>query len=124
MRAAQALFAAAAALLTACTAEEIQSPPGYQEPDRRLCQAEGGRIQPTLLPSVRVCVKPFADAGKKCSDGSQCMGSCLITEKDADWDDDLTAGQDASGHCQGEDPFLGCYIEIEQGKTKQAICAD
>ena len=114
----------ATALGSACSPERVQAPPGYQAPDPKLCKAEGGRIQGTLLPSVRVCVRPYADAGKACTDGSECAGSCLITENDSDWDSGLGAGQDASGHCQAEEPFFGCYVVVEQGKTEQAICAD
>lgn len=43
------------------------------------CQAAGGRWQRVCMMGTLACVKPYADAGKACSDGSQCAGRrCLM----------------------------------------------
>jgi hypothetical protein len=121
MRAGHALLVLAVAFVSACAPERVQAPPGYQAPDRKLCKAEGGRIQRTLLPSVRVCVKPLADAGKPCSGSSDCSGSCIAVDTKIS---SLQRGDAAAGMCQAEDPLLGCFAILEGGTVANMICVD
>jgi hypothetical protein len=42
------------------------------------CAAKGGSIQPVGKAQIPVCVTPYADAGKACTDKSQCQGACVL----------------------------------------------
>lgn len=104
--------------------EPVALPMGAQSDDPKQCQARKGRLVQTIMPGIKVCAIPYADAGKACTDGSQCEGSCLVTQADPEWANARRLGQAVAGHCQTEMPFLGCFAPVEQGKSTQAICVD
>jgi len=64
-----------------------------------------------------MCVMRFADAGKKCSSGSECIASCRTDSSES------KAGK-VVGRCQATTSPFGCYANVEQGKAKGAICVD
>jgi hypothetical protein len=55
-----------------------------------VCLARGGAGQRACLSQEYRCVMPYPDAGKSCSDSSECKGQCVV---------DLTDQCDASGKC-------------------------
>jgi len=63
-------------------------------------------------------VQPFADAGKQCTDTSQCEGKCVGTA------DQASSTVPLSGQCQPDDRMFGCYSEIKQAKAVNTICVD
>jgi hypothetical protein len=104
--------------------DPVALPPGAQSADPKQCQARKGRLVQTIMPGFKVCAIPYADGGKTCTDGSQCEGSCLVTQADPEWANARRLGQTVAGHCQTEMPFLGCFAPVERGRSTQAICVD
>ena len=69
-------------LASACATEPD---PFYQERRAALdprnvaaCKARGGRTEPVCLAGVLACVIHHRDAGRSCTDSSQCRGKCVI----------------------------------------------
>jgi len=73
-----------------------------------------GRLQQTR------CQMTFADAGKVCRDGDDCIGDCRITDAAAT----PREGQGARGQCQANTSPFGCYTRIEDGQAQPTICVD
>ena len=73
------------------------------------------------LAGETMCVTPYPDAGKACSDKNDCAGRCI-----ADYDDvrGRTSGSAAVGKCQTDNALFGCYAEVVQGRLTQRICVD
>lgn len=84
------------------------------------CQARGGQMQPQGRMQSLQCVVSYADAGKRCTDGDDCLGDCRV--------EDVTsaprAGAAAVGQCQPTSSSFGCYTRVEDGKAEAAICVD
>jgi len=87
------------------------------EIDAAACAADGGEIRQEGMLGMYRCVRPYADAGKACRSGADCMGRCLAP-------DGPMTGEAAEGRCQANDSPFGCYAEIEDGKVSAAICVD
>jgi|GEM_PF-2390373 len=85
------------------------------------CTASGGHWQRVCMMGTLACVTPYADAGKACTDGSECAGKrCLAPSG--------TASLPGQGPMQGQcitnnNP---CYfgINIEKGFTVPTAVAD
>ncbi|MCA9383874.1 hypothetical protein KC909_05930 [Candidatus Dojkabacteria bacterium] len=79
---------------------------------RESCEANGGYW--TVIPGIEVCNYPSDDAGKECTDSSQCEYRCLAplgTEE----------GTSFTGSCQ-ESSFIDCYTEIKDGVVIGGLC--
>lgn len=64
----------------------------------------------------KVCAYSFSDAGKPCTDSSQCQGACLVQDK-LTFEIDNTNVDNATGECQQYKKMdLNCFIEIDDGK--------
>ena len=64
------------------------------------------------------CVIPYADAGKICSDKSDCLGMCKAAPG-------AIVGDYATGTCQRDDQdFFGCYNEVRKGVVVGGMCFD
>lgn len=125
----RALFLAALSGLSLCACTPTQAPeaapttPAGQSlvrdmsgPDKAACQASGGRVERRGRLGSELCVRPFADAGKSCTDSAQCQGKCVATGN--------TAEPQTAGQCQADDRLFGCYSEIKGGKSAYTICVD
>lgn len=86
--------------------------------DKAACTTAGGTVQRRGRLGMEQCVHPFADAGKACTDTSQCEGKCVGSAGSA------SASEKVSGQCQADDRLFGCYSEIRDGKAAYAICVD
>jgi len=86
--------------------------------DRATCTAAGGKVERRGRIGAELCVRPFADAGKQCTDTAQCQGKCIGTAAQA------SSTVPVSGQCQADDRMFGCYSQIRQGKAVDAICVD
>lgn len=99
-----------------CRAEADAAPVSA---DATACAAKGGAIRPVCRRQIPRCVTPFADAGKSCTDNSQCRGKCLV--------DGERAGEpqgSVTGRCQSDDDPCGCKIEVVNGKQAGGRCVD
>ncbi|HRO02565.1 MAG TPA: hypothetical protein PLS69_03025 [Terricaulis sp.] len=104
--------------LAACAAP-AQTPPAVAENALEACAARGGALERVGRAQTLQCVIPYADAGKSCTDGSQCeAGRCIGGLEDANPRENVT------GQCQPTNMAFGCYTTITNGRTGAAICVD
>ena len=66
---------------------------------------------------IQRCVMPYADAGKTCTDNSDCSGDCLVTGI-------VPTGSATSGTCQRDSDRFGCHQEVVGGMGQAALCID
>ncbi len=81
------------------------------------CIAAGGSWKRVCRAQKLTCVRRYRDAGKACSDSSQCDGRCV-----GDRDAPETTGQIA-GVCEADSDPCGCTTEIIGGVAR-TICVD
>ncbi|PIB93320.1 hypothetical protein [Caulobacter sp. FWC2] len=113
-----ALTAAIAALmLSACAAPSSQPTAPSAQTLAAQCAAKGGAIQPVGKAQIPTCVVPYADAGKACTDKSQCEGACIL-------EGNLEPANNVTGQCQKTNRQFGCYAKVMNGKSTGAICVD
>lgn len=80
--------------------------------------ADGGAVRGVGMFGTLACIKPFRDAGKVCSDKSECQGLCKAPESSV-------VGSRSTGICQKDThDFYGCYDKIEQGIVVGGVCFD
>lgn len=123
--AAAALFAAACQPIPATDASAGPRPEQSQvsaagTTDAALCAAQGGKMLPQGRMQTERCVLSYADAGKRCTDGSECEGDCRI----GDVTGAPRAGADAVGQCTATSSRFGCYTTVTGGKAEATICVD
>ena len=108
---------AAIALLSAACAPSAEPAAPSAETLAAACAAKGGAIQPVGKAQVPTCVIPYADAGKACTDKSQCQGACVL-------EGNLETQGEVTGACQKTNRQFGCYAKVVKGKATTAICVD
>lgn len=97
-----------------------QSPTATQIADEASCGTAGGEWRPICRMQKPACVITYKDAGKSCTDGSQCEGDCLgETVSGA-----AAAGSPATGKCSTNSDPCGCRTLISDGKAAATLCAD
>jgi len=91
---------------------------GRFSPSLAGCHARGGHAVRGPF-GERFCRIRFPDAGRACTDGSQCLGNCY-------WGDDMYAHPPAHvvGACQTENVKFGCYFTVVKGRATNPTCAD
>ncbi|WP_420479000.1 hypothetical protein [Brevundimonas sp. FT23028] len=88
--------------------------------DAALCARAGGKMLPQgRMQSVR-CVITYADAGRRCTTGSDCQGDCRVEDAAGA----PHAGAAAVGTCQRDSSRFGCYTTVENGKAEATLCVD
>lgn len=86
--------------------------------DQEKCRSEGGTVRGVGMFGTPACVKPFNDAGKVCTDKSECQGLCKASEGSI-------VGSRSTGTCQKDThDIYGCYDKIEQGIVVGGVCLD
>ena len=104
----------------------VQGPSVRHKPitaaERADCSAKGGRIEGVGMFGTPACVIPYADAGKVCSNDSDCLGECLY---DLDGANPVPkVGDPLEGTCEATNNTFGCFTEVDDGKAKTAVCVD
>ena len=84
------------------------------------CAAAGGTIRVVGYASTRMCVIRNKDAGKVCTDSSQCIGRCLVEGEDRP----LKRFAPATGTCEPDNTDGACYAEVVRGRLTGEICVD
>lgn len=89
--------------------------------ERAACLQQGGRIEGVGMMGTPACVIPYADAGKACSNKSDCQGICMR--------DDVggpvpNPGDQMTGTCAPTNQTFGCFTIIDEGKVKSSLCQD
>ncbi|WAW97574.1 hypothetical protein LGM68_22510 [Xanthomonas citri pv. malvacearum] len=115
-----------ALLLTACSnspatrqaaAANAPQPPHTVSADAAECTAKGGQLRPVYRMQIPRCIVPYADAGKTCTDDSDCSGDCLATSI-------VPTGAAATGTCQRDSDRFGCRQTVVGGRGQAALCID
>lgn len=81
------------------------------------CAKAGGQVQPVCMLQKPMCVIAFKDAGKTCSDSSDCSGRCLIEGQ-------AQPQSKATGKCTASNDPCGCFQIVEKGVAGYPLCAD
>jgi len=87
------------------------------------CKASGGKVEKVGMVGTPACVIPAADAGKTCSDSSECQGRCLVE----DWEGDRPPpiGTKSKGMCEASNLTFGCIAEVRRGRIATPfVCVD
>jgi hypothetical protein len=113
------IIAATFAVLAAC-AQTVASRPG-DSTDIANCAARGGVVDTVGRMQREVCRVPYADAGKACSDKSDCTARCILDREEGDTE---PAGGSVTGKCQQYETQFGCFSEVDGGKVVSTICVD
>lgn len=100
---------------------EMSNPKEFNAADRDACAAAGGTYEQAGRLGWYRCTASFSDAGKVCTDSSECMGKC-VTDKEIEFDDE-TGPLETTGVCAANDNPFGCYTTIEDG-LPSTICVD
>jgi hypothetical protein len=114
-----------AAVLCAMCVAAAASPGMSKEPSHaevQACAARGGAYQRLGLLQTSVCVFPYPDGGKTCSDDSQCQGGCLADV--GHMDRPLRAGERVKGACRPTSDGFGCSTHVKNGRALNTMCVD
>ena len=115
------LIAALALMASACSPMAEQAPaagtPGQSA--EAACAAQNGTLQRVGRMQSVQCVIAYADAGKRCTDGDQCGGDCLLAEGAS-----VAPGATAAGQCAPTSNRFGCATRVESGKADATLCID
>ena len=124
----KALLLAAGLALAACSPTLAPEPAvptvEEQEPPKMTvsasaCTARGGEMRQVGRMQSWQCVVKYADAGQRCTDGSQCQGQCEIPGNSG-----VAPGAAAVGQCQADSNRFGCRTTIKDGKAEATLCID
>lgn len=91
--------------------------PRASRAETELCIAIGGAVLAQGLAGHDMCVRPYQDAGKICTDSAQCLGQCRT-------DGFKSAGHKTAGTCQGNSSPFGCYTQVKGGMAEPTLCVD
>ncbi|MDP3404363.1 MAG: hypothetical protein Q8S03_06700 [Brevundimonas sp.] len=112
-------IAALALMAAACSpmAGRAPDPVGPIRSADQTCGARGGQLMRVGRLQTERCVVPFADAGKVCRDGDDCLGNCLA---------EFAGPREGpvTGLCAVNDLPFGCLTPIEDGRTGPTLCVD
>lgn len=113
------LAATLALVMVSCA--PVPPPPGVTSasPDVAACTAKGGTVRPVCRMQRPACVIAYSDAGKTCSDKSDCQGRCLY-EGEAPTNSAATV----TGQCQASSDPCGCFTTVVQGRMGPGLCVD
>lgn len=83
----------------------------------RACKKSGGTWQPVGMRQSMACITKYPDAGKSCTDSSQCKGGCM----------DVTPYNHKGariGKCRVDDNRFGCFSYLVNGEWRGSMCVD
>lgn len=124
----KALLFAAGLALAACSPTPAPEPavPTAEAPEppkmtvsSSACTARGGEMRQVGRMQSWQCVIKYADAGKRCTDASQCEGVCEIAGNSG-----VAPGARAVGQCQADSNRFGCRTTVKDGKAEATLCID
>jgi hypothetical protein len=121
------MLVATGAVLGLATVSAAQPDPNKRlsDAERNACVAKGGRTATFGFSGVEGCVLPMADAGKQCTDGSQCDGHmCLLDDKKPGFKPPKPGQKNLVGQCAPTNYFYGCAWRVSNGQLANGMCVD
>ncbi|MEZ5534101.1 MAG: hypothetical protein R3F02_00615 [Thiolinea sp.] len=107
-----------ALLLISCSSNRSGSATTADTPNfAQQCENSGGRWVRGGIAGFYGCLRPARDAGKSCTDSSECEYHCNASAGSSP-----AAGSPASGQCQSDNNYSGCNIEIRKGIAQPRYC--
>lgn len=88
--------------------------------EKEACEKAGGEIKQVGRLRAEHCIQPYPDAGKLCTDKTECLGWCIFEVGDSE----PTPGTPADGICQLTTDSFGCTTLVNDGKIEGTICVD
>ena len=82
------------------------------------CIAKGGEWRRMGRIQELSCVLPTSDAGKACTDASQCEVACFVSEPGTE------PGAATVGQCNSSTDIFGCHMHVKDGKADGMLCID
>jgi len=82
------------------------------------CLNHGGVIKGVCMSGLPTCVQQYLDAGKKCSDSTQCAGECRVEH------DFVKKGLPIMGYCSADNDPCGCFQLVKSGIAQATLCVD
>ncbi len=90
--------------------------------ERALCESVGGTVRRAGMRGWEHCIQDMPDAGKTCSDGSDCVADrCIIPPQEGR---EYSPGETATGICAPTDEIFGCFTRVTGGKAEPTLCID
>ena len=86
--------------------------------DPIICAQQGGTIKRVCRSGIQMCVVQFQDAGKSCTDSSECQGACMSVRNDA------RLGDSVKGACASSSEPCGLFLPLKGGKVAARMWAD
>lgn len=84
----------------------------------KACKKAGDTWRPVGIQQSMACIKKYPDAGKSCTDSSQCKGGCM----------DVTPyGHKGKpiGKCRVDNDSFGCFVYLIHGERGgSGLCVD
>ena len=90
--------------------------------ERAACLAGNGRVAAVSLGGDEGCIRPMPDAGKSCTDGSQCLGGNCSANPARSRKRPVVVGQRATGICVKESPDLSCGYSVVKRRLHIRAC--
>ncbi len=99
-----------------------------QDQERRFLQpgtalegcAERGGVVSRGPTGVNYCRVEYRDAGRSCTDTSECLGGCIALDEDVRPQSDGRV----KGSCKAANVQYGCFSYVEAGQTIRTQCVD
>jgi hypothetical protein len=96
------------------------------------CEKAGGAWRAWCAPATESCIMSWPDAGKACSDSSECASNTCMVDTTTHCDENKQCiepvipltGTIAVGVCKGMDVSCGSYIEIKKGIVQEQYDID
>ena len=94
--------------------------------DQASCESVGGIWGVFDLTDTERCILPTSDAGKICTDSSQCEGPCIanITQEQYSALIETQVPISATGYCSSWMTSAGCNAYVEDGMVNGIFCVD
>ncbi len=112
------LAALIAVLALAACAPMGEGPTTAPPVDAAACVANGGVVKKVCRMQRPACIFAYSDAGKTCTDSSQCKGRCVIEDEFPE------VGAKAIGVCERDNDLCGCSAEVIDGRATAGRCVD
>ena len=77
------------------------------------CRVAGGAVGTRGMMGMQMCVIPFSDGGRTCTDKSECSGACIVVLNSVS----EPRPRDGVGACQKDNAQFGCFSEVRHSST-------